>query len=324
MAAVSAGCGSAAAIDVPDELERRAPAPGAYAKPLGAAVNVEAAGEDEGYLEALATTFTSVTPENAMKWEVVEPGDGDFDFEQSDAIVDFAQRTGKRVRGHPLVWDQQLPKWVREHREPERVLRRHVSTLVERYGNRIAVWDVVNEPLEDDGSLTPTVFAEAMGERFIDAAFAAARRAGRAKLYLNEIAAERGPKLDALVALVERLKRRGVPIDGVGLQNHTTAEDPPSREQLEAAFARFAELGLEVEITEMDVTLPPGGDVQAQAAAYAAAAQACAAADNCAGLTVWGVTDRWSWLGAAKRPLPFDGEARPKPALAALRDALRR
>ena len=316
-----AGCGGPASIAVPDDVERPAP----YAKPLGAAVNVDAAGEDERYREILFGTFTSVTPENAMKWEVLQPSEGEFDFEQADAVVDAAEQAGQRVRGHPLVWDQQLPGWVGESGDAAGVLRRHVRTVAERYRGRVAVWDVVNEPLEDDGALTPTPFTEALGERFIDEAFAQAQRADPdAELYLNEIAAERGPKLDALVALVERLKRRGVPIDGVGLQNHTTVQDPPTEQELATAFARFAELGLDVELTEMDVEAPPGADLQAQAEAYRAAATACAAADNCAGLTVWGVTDRWSWLGAEKRPLLFDAEGRAKPALDAVRDALRR
>jgi endo-1,4-beta-xylanase len=324
--AALAGCGAEATIPLPADLARRAPAADAYLKPLGAALSVDAAREDATYVERLVTTFTSVTPENAMKWEVVEPRDSDFEFSGADAVVDAARRSGKRVRGHPLVWDQQLPPWVGRSEDAERILRRHVSTLVERYRGRVAVWDVVNEPLEDDGSLTPTPFTKAMGERFIDTAFEAAHRADpRAKLFLNELAAEReGAKLDALVALAKRLRRRGVPIDGVGLQNHTTAADPPTRAQLAAAFARFAELGLEVEITEMDVVMGPAADPEAQAAAYGAAAEACAAAANCTGLTVWGVTDRWSWLGADKRPLPFDDDGNPKPAAAALRRALSR
>jgi endo-1,4-beta-xylanase len=325
MLAALAGCGDDAAIDIPDDLARHAPRADAYAKPLGAAVGSEPAREDEAYLEDLVKTFTSVTPENAMKWELIEPADGEFAYEQADAIVDAAVRTHKRVRGHPLVWDQQLPAWVRASTDVEAVLGRHVTTLVKRYRGRVGVWDVVNEPLEDDGSLTATPFTKAMGERFIDTAFAAARAADpKARLFLNEIAAERAPKLDALVQLARRLKRRGVPIDGIGLQNHTSVDNPPSQRQLADAFGRFGELGLDVEITEMDVVMPSGSALEAQAAAYAAAARACAAAENCTGLTVWGVTDRWSWLGAAKRPLPFDEEGRPKPALGALRDALSR
>ena len=320
-----AGCGADPEIPVSGELARRAPGPHAYARPLGAAIAAEPAQKDGAYLEDLVTTFTSVTPENAMKWEIVEPGDGDFDFTQADAVVGFARRTHTRVRGHPLVWDEQLPAWVGEARDGEAVLRRHVRTVVERYRGRVAVWDVVNEPLEDDGSLTATPFTRAMGERFIDAAFDAARAADpRARLFLNEIGAERGPKLDALVALARRLKRRRVPIDGIGLQNHTSLEDPPTRAELARAFARFGALGLDVEVTEMDVALTAGGDLQAQAEAYAAAGRACAAARNCAGLTVWGVTDRWSWLGEDKRPLLFDAGGRPKPALGALRNALSR
>jgi endo-1,4-beta-xylanase len=320
-AAALAACGDDPAMPIPDDVARHAADPAAYVKPLGAAVAPKPAQEDDAYVRDLVSTFTSVTPENAMKWEIIEPSDGDFHFGEADAVVAAARRTHKRVRGHPLVWDQQLPDWVAKAGAAEAVLRRHVRTLVGRYRGRVATWDVVNEPLEDDGSLTPTPFTKAMGERFIDVAFEEAHKADpKAALFLNEIAAERGPKLDALVALAKRLQQRGVPIDGIGLQNHTSTHDPPTRAELARAMRRFADLGLQAEITEMDVA---GGDPAAQAAAYAAAAQACAAASACTGLTVWGVTDRWSWLGEDKHPLLFDSKGRPKPALAAVEDALR-
>jgi endo-1,4-beta-xylanase len=324
----AAGCGAPKpAIPLPVDAASRSPKADAYAKPFGTALSVEPAQKDKAYVGDFVDTFTSVTPENAMKWEIIEPRAGHFDFERADAVVDAAQTTHKRVRGHPLVWDQQLPGWVGKSKDVEQALRKHVATIVKRYKGRVAMWDVVNEPLEDDGSLTATPFTKAMDERFIDIAFEEAHRADpKAELFLNELSAERdGPKLDALEALAKRLKERGVPIDGIGLQNHTTVEDPPSRKQLAAAFQRFAALGLDVEITEMDVVMPAGGgDLDAQAGAFGAAATACAAASNCTGLTVWGVTDRWSWLGADKRPLAFDAEGKPKPALAALEDALRR
>ena len=295
--------------------EGGAPAP-RYEKPLGAAVSLDPARQDEAYRDAFLRTFSSLTPENAMKWSIVHPQPGKWDFEEADALVDMAGRTGRRVRGHPLVWDQQLPGWAGGG-DVEANLREHVRTLASRYRGRIEQWDAVNEPLEDDGSLTPNPFQEALGERWIDLVFRIAREADpKARLFLNEIAAERGAKFRGLIALARRLKRRGVPIDGIGLQNHTTSDDFPSRRVLERDFAQIAALGLHVEITEMDVE-------GAAPEAYAAAAEACAAARNCTGLTVWGVTDRWSWIGEDKAPLPFDADGNPKPALRALARALR-
>jgi endo-1,4-beta-xylanase len=319
---LAAGSGKHEAVTVPKQA--KPVARDAYVKPLGAAVNLDAARDDRRSLVDLTETFTSVTPENAMKWEVVEPDQGRFAFDQADTVVGFAERTGKRIRGHPLVWDQQVPAWVRESKDVMAALRRHVTTMVERYKGRVEMWDVVNEPLEDDGTLTRTPWSQAAGERFIDEAFRAAHAADpKARLFLNELAAERpGPKLRALLALAGRLKQRGVPIDGIGLQNHTNTANPPTEADLRRTFGRIAALGLDVEITEMDVTVPPDGDLAAQARAYAAAARACVAAPNCTGLTVWGVTDKWSWLGAEKRPLLFDASGDPKPALTAVRDAL--
>ena len=126
---------------------------------------------------------------------------------------------------------------------------------------------------------------------------------------------------DALVDLVARLKERGVPLDGVGLQNHTTADDYPTERDLGRLMARIGRLGLDVEITEMDVEGPPE---DGRTKAYEAAAKACAAAANCTGLTVWGVDDQHSWLGAPKQPTLFAVDGSAKPALRPLRDALRR
>jgi endo-1,4-beta-xylanase len=197
-------------------------------------------------------------------------------------------------------------------------LRTHVRRLATRYRGRVDQWDAVNEPLEDDGTMTPNPFQKALGERWIDLAFRTAHEADpEAKLFLNEIGAEQGRKFAALIALAERLKARGVPIDGIGLQGHTDSRDYPRRATFDKALKAIAALGLKAEITELDVE-------GAEPEAFAAAAEACAAAANCTGVTVWGVTDRWSWLGAGKTPLPFDAGGKAKPALAALTRPLRR
>ena len=286
-----------------------------YAKPLGAAVSLKPAQEDGAYRDAFLRTFSSITPENAMKWSIVHPRPDRWDFGEADALVEMAERTGRRVRGHPLVWDQQLPAWAGRG-DVEANLRRHIRRLATRYRGRIDQWDAVNEPLEDDGTLTPNPFHKAMGERWIDIAFETARKADpKAKLFLNEIGAEQGEKFDALIELAGRLKARGVPIDGIGLQGHTDSQDYPRRATFDRALQAIGELGLKAEITELDVE-------GAEPKAFAAAAGACAAAPNCTGVTVWGVTDRWSWLGEDKTPLPFDAAGDPKPALAALTRAL--
>jgi endo-1,4-beta-xylanase len=315
-------------IPVPAEV----PAPPHLTRPLGAALDADHARHDTAYRDDFLSTFSSMTPENAMKWNVVEPHQGKFDFGDADALVDFARKTDRRVRGHTLVWDEQLPGWVTDHTwkpaDLTRALTTHIDTIVGRYRGRVESWDVVNEPLDDDGSLTRDVFERTLGPRYIDVAFRLAHAADpEARLFLNEIATELpSPKQDALVALVRGLKERGVPIDGVGLQDHTTAGDAPSQATLERTMRRFTSMGLDVEITELDVQLNRGRRVAdplaAQARAYAAAGAACAATPRCTGVTVWGVTDRWSWKGAAARALLFDVDGRPKPARGALLQAL--
>lgn len=328
--ALLAGCGRQARPQTGEPIRPAGEAAraGDYQRPLGAAVENEFAQEDTTYRRLLTERFTSVTPENALKWALAEPERGEFDFSEMDAIVHFAERTGKRVRGHPLVWDQQLPDWVDDlsERELAAAFDRHIRAIATRYRGKVAEWDVVNEPLEDDGSLTQSVFMRKLGPGYIARAFRVARAADPdAKLFLNEIGAEPpSAKGNALYNLVKSLKRRDVPIDGVGLQTHRSDEGYPTRQTLVAEFERYRKLGLEVAITEMDVTSDSATGSEGQAFAYHAAAAACAEAPNCTGVTVWGVTDNHSWLGEDKHPLLFGADGRPKQAMAVVERILKR
>lgn len=315
-------------IPIPSHLRH----PAALARPFGAAVSIPAARADSTYLRDYLETFTSMTPENAMKWDAVQPDRDSWEFGEADALVTLARKTGKRVRGHTLVWGTQLPAWVAGgHWTPAQlraVLVDHVRTEVAHFRGKVESWDVVNEPLANDGRLAGDVFLRVLGPSYIDLAFRTAHAADpHARLFLNELAGELpGPKQDALVALVAGLRRRGVPIDGVGLEDHTESTHYPRPAQLLTILRRLTSLGLDVEITELDVALrgPPRLALEHQAEAYAATARACAAVPRCTGLTVWGVTDRWSWLGAQAQADLFDARGRPKPALAALRRAFGR
>jgi endo-1,4-beta-xylanase len=325
-----AGCGGPE-IDVPSGAQP--PPAGTYSRPLGMAVQVPAAEKDPDYVRAFVTTATSLTPENELKWAIVHPEPNRYDFGPADALVDLARRTGKRVRGHTLVWDQQLPAWVTDRTWTPDALRaamvEHIKTVVGHFRGKVASWDVVNEPFADDGSFKPDLFFRVLGPSYVETALRAAREADPdAKLFVNELAAERpGPKRDALLGLAAELHNRGVPLDGIGLQDHTTLDGAPSQADLEDTMNRIAGLGLDVELSEVDVAIPPSTPTSPavladQAQVFGSAAQACAAVARCTGMTVWGVDDRWSWLGAAQRPLLFDADAQPKPALAAVRTAL--
>jgi endo-1,4-beta-xylanase len=300
---------------------------------VGTAVDAQALARRNGYRTELAREFSSVTPENVMKWEVTEPERGKFDFEQADALVDFARDNGMRVRGHTLVWHVQNPAWLRDGRfsrdEMITLLRRHVHTVVGRYRGRVAAWDVVNEPLGDSGRLRESLWYRRIGAEYIAYAFQFAHEADpEATLFVNEIGAEGGGrKSDALYEMVRELRRRGVPVGGVGFESHFSLDGvPPS---FRANMQRFAQLGLQVAVTEADVRvrLPASPrELDVQGDIYADAMRDCLAVDACRSFSVWGFTDRHSWIpsnqpgyGAATL---LDAELEPKPAYTALRRAL--
>lgn len=249
----------------------------------------------------------------------------------ADLIVDYALRRGKRVHGHVLLWDQQLPGWLTRtrwtHDELAGVLHDWIFAVAGRYRGRIGTWDVVNELLEDDGSFTRSLWYRVLGEDAIELAFKWAREAApEAKLLLADYDIEfPGRKQDATIALVQRLKSKGVPIDGVGFQTHWTLGVHEATEaQLQASFDRFAALGLEVQVTEMDVAIPFGGSSRfdGQAATYGRVARICEATPACTAMNVWGVRDRDSWRGAHAHALLFDDAFTAKPAFAAVRREL--
>jgi endo-1,4-beta-xylanase len=300
---------------------------------VGSAVNANALQADQAYRDKLAAELTSVTAEDAMKWAVVEPTRGQLDWAQADAIVDFATEHGQRVRGHTLVWHQSLPAWLTSGTftadELATLLQEHVTTEMGRYVGRVAVWDVVNEAIETDGSLRHGVWLDRLGAGYIADAFRWARAADpAAKLYINDYDVEwRSPKSDALYALVRDLRAQGVPIDGVGFQTHAMMSDQLS--QLGRTLRRFSALGVDVAITELDVRVPLPADASklaSQAGVYQRAAAACLAASGCVGITFWGFTDKDSWIpnafpgwGAADL---FDAAFQPKPAYDSFRATL--
>jgi len=305
-------------------------------RPLGRSIELGAAARadrvsDPRYARTLVRNFDSLTPENEMKMLFLQPRRGQFNFEPADALVRLARRNEMAVRGHTLVYGLQLPAWVESPRKPWTrrallaVMRRHITKVVGRYRGRVSQWDVVNEAFEPDGRYIRNAWFRAIGPSYVEHAFRAARRADpRAALFINENSAElaSSPKTRALYRLVRRLKWRGVPIDGVGLQNHTDTVIYPRRKPLEATMRRFADLGLRVEVTEMDVVTNPRRDrtveLGKQALAFTAAEQACRAVAACSRITAWGFTDNTTWRRPSELPLLFDRRYREKPSFEAL------
>jgi endo-1,4-beta-xylanase len=285
------------------------------------------------YGEIAAREFNALTPGNAMKWGSVEPTRGSFNWAEADQIVGFAEANGQQVRGHTLVWHSQNPSWLTNgtwtSAELSQLMNDHIALEVGRYKGRLATWDVVNEPFNEDGTYRQTLWYNGLGADYIAQALTAARAADpAAKLYINDYNVEGvNAKSTALYNLVRSLKERGVPIDGVGLQAHLILGQVPST--LQQNIQRFADLGVDVAITELDIRMQLPSDsakLTQQAADYKAVVGACVAVARCVGVTVWGFTDSDSWIpdtfpgqGAAT---PYDENFAPKPAYGAIAEAL--
>ncbi len=286
---------------------------------------------DAPYVQLLGSEFGQLTPGNSMKWDATEPTQGQFSYGRADTIVNLAAANNQLVRGHTLVWHSQLPGWVGgvPANQLLAVMKNHVTNVATRFRGKLAHWDVVNEAFEENGTRRPSVFQQKIGDSYIAEAFKAARAADpNAKLYLNDYNVEGiGAKSDAMYNLVRSFKAEGVPIDGVGLQAHLIVGQVPG--SVRQNIQRFADLGVDVAITELDIRmqLPRTAAKDAQQASdYGSVVRDCLAVTRCVGITVWDYTDKYSWIpsvfpgqGAA---LPYDENLARKPAYAAIVTAL--
>jgi GH35 family endo-1,4-beta-xylanase len=282
----------------------------------------------------LAREFNLLTPENDMKHQRIHPTRDSYRFVPADSLVAFAEANGMQVRGHTLVWHQQLAGWLTtgiwSQDTAKALLAEHIARVVGHYRGRVAAWDVVNEALADDGSLRSGFWYDHVGGDYIELAFRWAHDADPgAALFYNDYGIEGiNAKSDAAYALIQRLLARGVPIHGVGLQAHFQTGGVPTT--LGANIARFAALGMKVHITELDVRMPlpsTPAQLQTQATNYRDVVAACLQTAACEAVVMWGFTDRESWVpgwfpgwGDA---LIFDTAYRPKPAFHALYDLLK-
>ena len=275
--------------------------------------------------------FDMVTPGNEMKWDTTEPSNGSYNFAPGDQIVQFAQSHGMRVRGHNLVWHSQLPSWVSSLplSQVRSAMEAHITTEATHYQGKVYAWDVVNEPFNEDGSLRADVFYNAMGTGYIADALRTAHAADpSAKLYLNDYNIEGlNAKSNALYNLAQSLVAQGVPLGGIGFESHFILGQVPS--DMQANMQRFANLGLDVAVTELDdrIQLPTSSaKLQQQATDFATVTRDCLAVSRCVGVSQWGVDDAHSWIpgtfpgyGAATM---YDGNSQPKPAYSAALSAL--
>ena len=316
---------------------------------VGAAVRPSQLSEP-AYASTLAREFNMVEAEDAMKWWVLRPDQATYDFRQGDEVVRFAQAHQMKVRGHCLVWGRFNPDWLMQGHftsgQLSQLLQEHINRVMKHYAGQVFAWDVVNEALDEKGEVRdslwynqPGIGLSGKGTDYIEQVFRWAHEADpRALLFYNEAEGEGlSRKSDAIYAMVKDFKRRGVPIDGVGLQMHIPALDMDIAAviaNISANIARLTALGLQVHITELDVSLPvnSGGqprpdDLTRQAEVYRGIVRACLNNAGCTAIQTWGFTDKYSWIGSHSRgtrgqALPFDRAYQPKPAYRALLEEL--
>jgi endo-1,4-beta-xylanase len=325
---------------------------------VGAAIGEnQILGGEPKSLELVAEQFNAISPENCLKWESVHPEADRYDFEQADKYVEFGEKHGMFILGHTLVWHNQTPDWVFEDENGKPIsrdallarMRDHIHTVVGRYKGRIDAWDVVNEAVNEDGTMRQTKWLEIIGPDYLAKAYEYAHEADPdAELYYNDYNEWKQPMRDATVKLIRDLKQGGAKIDGIGMQGHWGL-DYPTIDEAEASIAAFANAAGKVMITEIDINNLPSAwehrqaDLEADAALrkkldpYANglpdAEQAKLAnryrevfalfqkhADKIDRVTFWGVHDGQSWLndfpvrGRTAYPLLFDRDLRSKPA----------
>jgi len=345
LAAVMAGALSAVVIAAPAQAALRDAAVTAnrfigYAANASLLCNNSAtctSGSNATYRNLAATEFNQVTPENVMKWETIEGSDDNYNFAPADGIVAFAAANGQQVHGHTLVWHSQTPGYVQglSATAMRAEMQEHINALVGRYANNPAVvsWDVVNEAIADgNGQLRSSFWLNTMGESYIADAFRFADAADpNAQLCINDYSIEgMNAKSNRLFTLVQSLLQQNVPIDCVGFQSHLVINQIPS--DFQANMQRFANLGLNVRITELDIRIPLPADtqeLQVQANNYTTVVNACRAVSACQGITTWGIDDGSSWLpnsccggGNEAAALLWNASFQQKPAYSAVNTAL--
>lgn len=326
---------------------------------IGTAVNTrQASGQDKAGVRVIQEQFNAIVAENCMKSQEMHPEENRYNFTQADEFVAFGEKNGMVITGHTLIWHSQFSPWFCVDGEGKNVspevlkkrMKDHITTIVKRYKGRIIGWDVVNEAIEDDGSYRKSKFYEILGEEYIPLAFQYAHEADpNAELYYNDFSMANPGKRAGVVKLVKALKKRGIRIDAVGMQGHI-GMDYPQVGEFEKSMLAFAEAGVKVMVTELDLTVLPtpkqniGAEVSASfeykkdmnpypnglpedvSKAWTERMNDffrlfLKHQDIITRVTLWGVTDLdtwrndWPMRGRTDYPLLFDRSYQPKPVV---------
>lgn len=285
---------------------------------IGSAVTQGALEKDPIHDAILAYEFNSLTHENVLKFEFSQPEPGRFDFREADRVMRFAVKNNQVVRGHTLVWYNQIAPWA-QRLKPEdarRVLKNHVQTLIRHFETdfpgRMPVWDVINEVIDDEFKPRDHLWLRAFDGDVVELVVKsfewAHEVAPHLKLFYNDYNIEGlDPKSDKVYAVIQEALKRGAPIHGIGFQAHLNMIFRAPTPQIEQNMARFARLGLEIHVTEIDYMtthFQTPGERRAQSDAYADMLRLCIEQPRCTSYTTWGITDRYSWI-----PTQFYGPA---------------
>jgi endo-1,4-beta-xylanase len=328
---------------------------------VGAAINAAQIADQSRSDAIVKREFNAITPEDSLKWENIHPQPDKYDFSVPDQYVAFGEKNHMYIVGHVLVWHNQTPDWVFRDAQGnlltrDAMLKRlhdHIATVVGRYKGRIKAWDVVNEAVDEDGSLRQTLWYKIIGEDYLAKAFQYAHEADpAAELNYNDYSLENPVKRAGALALIKKLKDEGVPVTTVGLQGHYSLDWPTSG-QIDDTIDAFAKLGVKIAITELDIDVLPFPSKEQTADIKLSIRQDPALDPYKSGLpdavqnrlavrygslfgiflkhrgvvervTLWGVTDSESWrnnwpvTGRTSYPLLFDRARQPKPAFTAV------
>jgi endo-1,4-beta-xylanase len=329
---------------------------------IGAAINQpQFEGKSPREADIVKAQFNTVSPENVLKWESVHPAPDDFNFSEADQYVAFGQKNHMFIIGHNLIWHEQTPAWVFRDDKGNPIsrealiarMRNHIFTVVGRYKGKIGGWDVVNEALNENGTLRDSPWKRIIGDDYLVLAYQFAHEADPdAQLYYNDYSLENLPKRKGAVALIKKLQAQGVRIYAIGLQEHDKMNWPTTN-QVDATISTFSKLGIKVMVTELDIDLLPAATRSRQAeVSMNVAARAelnpyvnglpdsmqqklaqryadlfsvfVAHHGEISRVTFWGVADADSWLnnwpvfGRTSYPLLFDRDSNPKPAFEAV------
>jgi len=309
--------------------------------------------KDSGAARLVPQQFNAATPENIMKAEIIHPSWDRYNFDLADKMVAYAKRHDIKLTAHTLIWHSQTPAFLRGMKDADSVKQyfvNHITTVASRYDGKVYSWDVVNEALNEDGTLRNSIFLQKLGDDYIVEAFRLAQKAApHTKLYYNDYNIEQPKKRAGAIAIIKKIQAAGVRIDGVGIQGHWHVDNVPMND-IEESIREFSALGIQVAFTELDLSVLPNprgrtnsADIsntstyneqinpytkelpdsvqQKLATAYAGLFNLFLKyKDNIDRVTFWGVNDGQSWLngfpvrGRTNYPLLFDRQYRPKPA----------